>query len=138
MQLSHRGRGQSHLRCCELAKHSRLRVRRRELARQSFAHSVINNEIVAHSSEQLQQYELIILVGLQAQLAPMVTVREKILIELRDLERLRQVRWVARLNRLNQLPECAIEGVHRCAYSPAAIKGALRPPQSWYAPRLPP
>ena len=44
----------------------------------------------------------------------MMPVRQDVLVHVRDFERLRQVRWVARLDRLYQMPEGAIESVHRC------------------------
>src|SRR5690348_26154 len=45
---------------------------------------------------------------------------QNILVELSDLERLRHICGIARLDRLEKMPECAIEGVHRCAGSGSA------------------
>src|SRR6185503_5897387 len=57
-----------------------------------------------------------VLVGFESQLAPMMAVRKDVLIELRDLEWLREVGGVARLNCLYQMPERAVECVHRALH----------------------
>src|SRR5205807_9256973 len=79
------------------------------------SHLRVHDQIISCAGQKLKQHELVVLVGVQAKLAPMVAIRQDVLIELRGLERLRQIRRVAGLNRLDEMPKGAIEGVHRCA-----------------------
>lgn len=88
-------------------------MRRRQLPGESLSHLVVYDQVVARPGQQLKQHKLVVLIGIEAQLAPVMAIGKDVLVELRNFERLRQVRRIARLDRLNEMPKSAIEGVHR-------------------------
>src|SRR6185437_1763822 len=87
-----------------------IRVRRLELRPKGIAHAVVDDQIIARAGEELGERDLVVLVGLEAELAAMMPVRQDALVQLTDAERLRQI-----------LREPGADGAHQLAVHPIDI-----------------
>ena len=64
------------------------------------------------AAEELEHRDLVVLIGLQTELAAVMAVRQDVLMQLGDVERLRQVLRVARLNDAYQMAKHPLNVVH--------------------------
>lgn len=99
-------------RCRELAEYRRVRVGRCELGPYRAGHRVVNCEVAAFTREQSTERYLVVLVGLDARLASIVSVRNQVLVELRYLEVVRQVGRIAVTYVLHETSKEPVEIIH--------------------------
>jgi len=80
---------QRDLRIGELTERAGIGIARRQLGPERFAHAIVDDHISVIAAEQLEHGDLVVLVGIEAKIAAMMPIREDVLIQLRDVERLR-------------------------------------------------
>ena len=112
IQLLQRFRRQRDVRRREVANARRIRARRSTLGAEYVAHLSIHDQVATGAAEQLHQRELIILVGLHAQLATMEPVREDVLVEFPHLERLCEVTRIAGAYRPHEVAVHRFDVIH--------------------------
>jgi len=93
-------------------KRGRIRIGRRQLVAHGFRQRILDNDVAALAGEQPHQRDLVILVRLDLQLAPIVTVWEQGLIQLRDLEGTAQQVRIAHPDILHEPAKHAVQIIH--------------------------
>lgn len=96
----------------EFTEDGGVRVGRRELGSYRAGHRVVNCEEAALPREQSTEGYLVVLVGLDPCLAPVMTVRNQVLVELRYLEMMRQVGRIAVTYVLHETSKEPVEIIH--------------------------
>src|SRR5205823_15008940 len=103
---------QRYVRTPELAERARVRILCCELRAQRFPHAVVYDEKTAIGRHQLHERDLVLLFRLEAELSAMVPKRKDVLVQLSDIERLRDVLRKARPDRAHEMTEHPLDVVH--------------------------
>ena len=113
LQRIERFRCERDMRRGEITNRRRVRIRRRPLGAQDVAHLAVDHQVTVRAAEQLHQRELVVLIGLEAELPPMQAVGEDCLIELAHLERLREVLRKGRADCAHEMAIHPFDVIHR-------------------------
>ena len=104
--------GKAHTRCCIFAEDRRIGIVARQLPLHRFLHVRLSLQVSTLAGKQPHECQFVVSVGLYSEFATKVAVRDEALIELGDLERVRQVVRILSSRPLDEKYEEPIEIVH--------------------------